>query len=102
MLYDLKRSQQIAHITSRAKQTLYVIRRNFRNASVACKPKIYNSLVRPKIEYANSAWYLYLQKDIHRLDMIQRSAARFCFNNYSKEQGVGTNMLLNKIRVAIP
>ena len=36
---------------------------------------------------------LYLQKDILRLGMIQLSAARLCFNNYSKEPGVVTNML---------
>ena len=41
---------------SGAKKTLGVIRRNFRNSSVACKSKLYNSLVRPKIEYAISAW----------------------------------------------
>ena len=89
---DLKWSEYIVKIiTSSAKQTLGIIRRNFRNVSVDCKSKIYNSLVRPKIEYANSTWYPYLQKDrhtVHRLDMIQHSAARLCFNNYSKEPGV--------------
>ena len=71
-----------------------IIKRNLRNVSVDCKSKLYHSLVRPKIEYANSA---YLQKDIHRLDMIQRSAARLCFNNYSKEPGVITDMQ-NKLK----
>ena len=37
---------------------------------------------------------------MHHLDMIQHSAARLCFNNYSKEPGVVTDML-NKIGVAI-
>ena len=83
-------------ITSSTKQTLGIIRRNFRNVSVDCKSKLYNSLVRPKIEYANSAWYPYLKKDIHRLDMIQHSAARLCFNNYFKEPGVVTDMF-NKL-----
>ena len=83
-------------ITSSAKQTLGIIRRNFRNVSVDCKSKLYNSLVRPKIEYANSAWYPYLKKHMHHLDMIQHSAARLCFNNYSKEPGVVTDMF-NKL-----
>ena len=52
--------------------------------------------LQPKIEYANSAWYPYLKKDIHRLDMIQHSAARLCFNNYFKEPGVVTDMF-NKL-----
>ena len=83
-------------ITSNTKQTLGIIRRNFRNVSVDCKSKLYDSLVRPKIEYANSAWYPYLKKDIHHLDMIQHSVARLCFNNYSKEPGVVTDMF-NKL-----
>ena len=58
--------------------------------------KFYNSLVRPEIEYANSACYPYLKKDMHHLDMIQHSAARLCFNNYSKEPGVVTDMF-NKL-----
>ena len=80
---DPKWSEHIAHMTSSAKQTLGIIRRNFRNVSVDCKSKFCNSLVRPKIKYANCAWYPYSQEDIHRLDMIQRSAARLWFSNYS-------------------
>ena len=86
-------------ITSSTKQTLGIIRRNFRNVSVDCKSKLYHSLVRPKIEYANSAWYPYLQKDILYIVLIWssiKSAARLCFNNYSKEPGVVTDMF-NKL-----
>ena len=32
--------------------------------------KLYCSLVRPKLEYASSAWYLYLQKDKYHLDSV--------------------------------
>ena len=90
---DLKWASHIAQTTSGAYQTLGVIRRNFRTASAECKSKLYCSLVRPKLEYANSVWYPYLQKDKHRLDMVQRSAARICFNNYLREPGVVTDML---------
>ena len=67
---DLKWSEHIAHITPGAEQALGVTRRNFRNVSVACKSKLCNSLIRPKIEHANS----------------------LCFNNYSKMPGEVTNM----------
>ena len=91
---DLKWSEHIVHNYNIKCQTNSgIIRRNFRNVSVDCKSKLYDSLVRPKIEYANSAWYPYLKKDIHHLDMIQHSVARLCFNNYSKEPGVVTDML---------
>ena len=93
---DLKWSEHIVYMTSSTNRTLGIIGRNFRNVSVDCKSKLYHSLVRPKIEYANSAWYPYLQKEIHHPDMIQRSAARPCFKNYSKEPGEVTDML-NKL-----
>ena len=90
---NLKWASHVAHVTSSANQTLGVIRRNFRTASVECISQLYCSLVRPKLEYANSAWYPYLQKDKHRLDMVRHSAARVCYNNYLREPGVVTNML---------
>ena len=90
---DLKWASHVAHVTSSANQTFGVIRRNFRTASVECKSQLYCSLVRPKLEYANSAWYPYLQKYKHRLDMAQHRAARVCYNNYLREPGVVTNML---------
>ena len=62
---DLKWASHVVHVTSSANQTLGVIRRNFRTASVECKSQLYCSLVRSKLEYANSAWYPYLQKDKH-------------------------------------
>ena len=88
---DPKWASHVAHVTSSANQTLGVIRQNFRTASVECKSQLYCSL--EKLEYANSAWYPYLQKDKHRLDMVQQSAARVCYNNYLREPVVVTNML---------
>ena len=52
---DLKWSEHIVYMTSSTNRTLGIIGRNFRNVSVDCKSKLYHSLVRPKIEYANSA-----------------------------------------------
>ena len=45
---DLKWASHVSHVTSSANQTLGVIRRNFRTASVECKSRLYCSLVRPK------------------------------------------------------
>jgi hypothetical protein len=42
------------------------------------------SLVRPTctLEYASSVWDPYQQNDIHRLEMVQRRAARYVTNRY--------------------
>ena len=90
---DLKWAKHIAQISSSAKQTLRTNIRNFRHTSIQCKSKLYCSLVRPKLEYAICAWCPYFQKDKCQLDMVQRTAARYCFNNYSRRPGVVTNML---------
>lgn len=51
--------------------------------------------MRPTLEYCSSVWDPYYQKDIDKLDNIQRQAARFVLNNYSKTPGTVTNILSN-------
>ena len=62
---DLKWANHVVQIFSSAKQTLSAVRRNFLHTSIQCKSKLYCSLVRPKLEYASSAWYPYFQKDMY-------------------------------------
>ena len=38
---------------------------------------IYESLIRPHLEYASSVWDLYLAEDILELEKVQRRAARW-------------------------
>ena len=54
---------------------------------------IYTSLVRPILEYASAAWDPHSQNNINTLERIQRQAARFCKNNYSREPGSVTKLL---------
>jgi len=44
--------------------------------------------VRPTIEYASALWDPYLQKDKHRLDMVQRRSARYVTNRYGNSSSV--------------
>ena len=64
-----------------------VIRRNFKTCPVQFKSQLYKSLILPKLMYGSAAWYP-STKDEKHLDMIQRSAARLCFNNYSRKASV--------------
>ena len=52
------------------------------------------SLVRSTLEYSFIVWDPYLQKDIDKLQKVQRQAARFITGNYiSRDQGFVSQML---------
>ena len=76
-----------------AQQTLGVVRRNLNKCPTHIKAVAYTSLVRPILEYASAAWDPHSQNNIKTLERIQRQAARFCTNNYSREPGSVTKLL---------
>ena len=49
-------------------------------------------MIRPIIEYASTIWTPHLQKDILKLESIQRRSARFVLNDYARLSSV-TSMI---------
>ena len=78
---DLQWNQHINNITNKANSILGLLRRNLRIPSQTIKTHAYQSLVRPHLEYASTVWDPHTQKNIHKLDMIQRRAARYACNH---------------------
>ena len=78
----------INKITSKANSTLGFLRRSLK----ACPPKLretaYFSLVRSSLEYSSAVWDPFRQKDIDKLEKIQRAAARFVTQNYRQTASV--------------
>ena len=72
----------INKITSKGNSTLGLLRRNLK----ACPPKLretaYFSLVISSLEYSSAVWNPFRQKDIDKLEKIQRAAAGFVTQNY--------------------
>ena len=79
---DLQWNQHIKNITNKANSILGLLRRNLRIPSQTIKTHAYQSLVRPHLEYASTVWDPHTQNNIHKLDMIQRRAARNACNRY--------------------
>ena len=80
-------------VTTSAKQTIGVIRRNFKSCSREVKSQLYQSLVRPKLEYGVCGWYPSTAGERSQLEKIQRHAARMCCNNYTRMASVTTMLL---------
>ena len=93
---DLRWAAHIDNVAKKASSTLGFLRRNLNRCSGDCKKTAYIALVRSTLEYGSSVWDPFLQKDIDKLEKIQRKAARFISSDYySRDAGSMTNMLKN-------
>ncbi len=72
---NLKFSQQCKEAAGKANRTLGFIKRNFSKNKYIILP-LYNSLVRPHLEYAVQFWSPHLAKDIAKLEAVQRRATK--------------------------
>ncbi len=86
--HNLNWNKHCDMICGKANSTLGLLRRILGECNAAVKSKAYTSLVRPQLEYASTAWNPYTKRNINKIEMIQRRAARFVFNDYSRASHV--------------
>jgi len=89
---DLSWNTHIDQSVKKANSRLNFVRRNLRSASEHTKTVAYQTLVRPLVEYASVVWDPHYVTQIKKLEMVQRSAARFVCNRYHNTSSV-TSML---------
>jgi hypothetical protein len=77
---DIKWNDHIRNICNKANKTIGFLKRNLNINNSKIKETSYKSLVRPTVEYASSVWDPYHQNNKHRLEMVQRRAARYVTN----------------------
>lgn len=80
----------------KANSTLGFLRRNLRKAPEKLKAQAYQTYVRPTIEYAATIWGTTTNENQHRIEMVQRRAARFVKRQYDPRQSV--TAMLNQLR----
>ncbi len=86
---NLKWDKHIAsNVVNKGKRTLYVVRKVLSKARPNIKQLAYFSLIRPIMEYASSVWDPSHVGLINAIEMVQRSAARFCTNRFGQLDSV--------------
>ena len=81
-------SDHITKVVNKANSVLGFLQRNLKYCPPEIKTSCYKSLVIPILEYACTSWSPYFLKDINSIEMVQRRAARFVFNDYSRYTSV--------------
>ena len=92
---NLSWNVHVDQATKKANNSLAFPRRNLYNCPSHTKAQSYQTLVRPILEYASSAWDPYTQSSINKLEGVQRRAARFVTGDYRTTSSV-SEMISNK------
>ena len=86
---DLKWDTHINNTCAKANRTLGFLRINLNIGSVSIKQQAYFTLVRPLVEYASTVWDPHTQRNIQKLEMVQRRAASYVTNRHRNRSSVG-------------
>lgn len=89
---NLKWDKHLTTVSSKVSKALGIVRRNLYHCLRSVRETAYKTLVRPTLEYGSAAWDPYYEKDIQKLERVQRKAARFCAGKYNPYASV-TEML---------
>ena len=86
---NLSWNHHIDSVCKKANNTTAFLRRNLASCPRSIKDKCYKTMARPQVEYASSVWDPHTQRNINRVEQVQRRAARYFFtNNYSSTSSV--------------
>ena len=89
-------SSHVENICSKARKLLGLLyRQYYQLAEPHTLLQLYLSLIHPHLEYASSVWNSYLQRDIIKLENVQRFGLKIC----SKQWDQGYTLLLELFNV---
>jgi hypothetical protein len=89
---DLTWNKHVNQVVAKSSKVLGLIKRNINISSPTIKATAYKALVRPILEYSATVWDPHTQKNIDKVEMVQRRAARWALNRYHNTSSV-TDML---------
>ncbi|XP_071798867.1 uncharacterized protein [Asterias amurensis] len=91
---NLSWNTQAEAVRAKASRSLGLIRRTLGKCSKEVKETAYNTLVRPQLEFATSAWNPNTNRNIRIVESVQRQAARFVMKDYHQESSVSDMLTL--------
>ena len=74
---NLSWNHNIDSVCKKANNTTAFLRWNLASCPRSIKDKCYKTMVRPQVEYASSVWDPHTQRNITRVEQVQRRATRF-------------------------
>ena len=91
---DISWAKPIIQTVNGANKVLGLLKRNLWNCPSSTKEIAYKTLVRPKLEYASLIWDPHQNVYKEAIEKVQRRAARFVKNDYSRATSV-SNLIEN-------
>ena len=85
---NLSWNTHVDRITANANRSLGFKKRNIKSKSPQIREMAYQSLVRPQLEYASAVWDPHTKDKTHKVEMVQRRAARWTLNDYARTTSV--------------
>ena len=80
---DISWSNHISAICSKARKLIGVLYRKFyHHSEPQTLLRLYQSLIRPHLEYACSIWDPHLKKDIEKLECVQKFGLKVCLKQW--------------------
>ena len=81
-------NDHIQNTVTSANKTLGFLRRNIRTKDSSIREVAYKTLVRPILEYSSPVWSPHTKSNIHKIEMVQRRAARWTLCRFSSYDSV--------------
>ena len=78
----LSNNEHVDAATKKANNSLAFLRRNLSSCPRNIKAQCYETMVRPTLEYASTVWDPFTQRNIKKVEAVQRRAARFAISDY--------------------
>lgn len=83
-------NEHVDFLTNKTSDVANFIKRKFKIAPVPLKKVLYDTNVRPNLEYACTVWDPHTQSLISKLERIHNHAHRFVSGNYNARSNIQT------------